>query len=417
MAWRDTLRDATFRGVGFKVDSHDTEVGRRTVTHVYPQRDGAFVEDMGRRPQVYSFDAYIIGEDYTAARDALLKACEQEGAGQLVHPYLGARTVICTAARLRETKDEGGMARFGLSFEETTDPAFPIAAASSGDAVADAGETLADSAGEHFEKTHNLVGYPQFLADSATSIVQDLTAQMDSLLAPVVSTTENLAALKASVDGLYLDAATLVRTPGVLFTRMRATFNSIGNLPDLSGRSSNAAGRYRALRGLAGFGADLESIEETTSTREQQAANQAALAEAIRTLALVEACNAGLDLVQIADAGDATPGQFDSLDGLVALRDELADLLDDRMDVATDDQVFQALMALRARVTAAIPGEASDISRVVTFTPVATTPALVLAHLLYADASRVDELVARNNIRNPLAVLGGRPVKALANAN
>lgn len=48
MSWTDRLQPASFRGVAFKVDGDDLQIGRRTVVHEYPGRDTPSVEDMGR---------------------------------------------------------------------------------------------------------------------------------------------------------------------------------------------------------------------------------------------------------------------------------------------------------------------------------------------------------------------------------
>ena len=116
MSWKNKLRPASFRGASFGVESHQTEQGRRTQVHEYPGRDDPYVEDLGLKAGTFSVRGFCIGADYMAARDKLLEACNQPGAGQLVNPYLGTQNVVCTAVSLSETADEGGMARFDLSF-------------------------------------------------------------------------------------------------------------------------------------------------------------------------------------------------------------------------------------------------------------------------------------------------------------
>ena len=72
------------------------------------------------------------GQDCTAAtrvlvhasrHDELIAALKQRGAGELVHPYYGRKTVtLVSPARISETPDEGGMARFSLDFIEAGFP-------------------------------------------------------------------------------------------------------------------------------------------------------------------------------------------------------------------------------------------------------------------------------------------------------
>jgi len=119
MAWRDNLVPASFRGVRFGIDGHESPIaGRRVQTHEYPGRDEPFTEDLGKRTKRYSFDAWVLGDDYADQRDRLIEACDMAGPGELTHPYLGTRQVVCTACDVTERTREGGMARFSLAFTD-----------------------------------------------------------------------------------------------------------------------------------------------------------------------------------------------------------------------------------------------------------------------------------------------------------
>ena len=48
------------------------------------------------------------------------------------------------------------------------------------------------------------------------------------------------------------------------------------------------------------------------------------------------------------------------------------------------------------------------------YTPQATLPALVIAHRLYGDATRADEVCVRNNVRHPGALRGGMALEVLS---
>ena len=126
MPWRDNLLPASFRGVEFGVDEHESQIaGRRAQTHEYPGRDVPFTEDLGRRTKRYDVEAYIVGEDYFARRDELLDACDMAGPGELVHPYLGSVSVVCRACNLRESTREGRMCRLTLEFVESGENIHP----------------------------------------------------------------------------------------------------------------------------------------------------------------------------------------------------------------------------------------------------------------------------------------------------
>ena len=119
MSWRDRLLRGSYRGRPFFIREHEAEAGgRRVAVHEYPGRDRPYPEDLGRRTKKFRVDAYLVGDDYDVARDALVAACDLPGAGTLVHPYLGTLDVACTDCSVAERTEEGRMARIRLSFVE-----------------------------------------------------------------------------------------------------------------------------------------------------------------------------------------------------------------------------------------------------------------------------------------------------------
>ncbi|MGE0022113.1 MAG: DNA circularization N-terminal domain-containing protein [Hyphomicrobium sp.] len=116
--WKRGLRDAKFRGIAFHVRDREVESGRRIALHEYPKRDAPFPEDMGKATREWSVDAYVIGDDYMARRDSLLKACEREGPGSYVDHWGVSQRVACRRIRLMETSHEGRMCRFSIDFVE-----------------------------------------------------------------------------------------------------------------------------------------------------------------------------------------------------------------------------------------------------------------------------------------------------------
>ena len=127
MAWRENLVPASFRGVEFSIDGHESPLaGRRVQTHEYPGQDRPFTEDLGRRTKRYTFDAWVLGAEYMDQRDRLIEACDMPGPGELVHPYYGTRQVMCTACDVTERTQDGGMARFSLEFTDAGTNQFPL---------------------------------------------------------------------------------------------------------------------------------------------------------------------------------------------------------------------------------------------------------------------------------------------------
>jgi prophage DNA circulation protein len=130
LPWRGRWMPAMFRDARFHVDTGVRESGRRLVPHEFPKRDVPYAEDMGRRAREFTVRGYIIvyprneggnvlkQRNYIPARDALIKALEEEGPAELQLPLLGVLKVACARYRITEENKAGGYCVFDMSFVE-----------------------------------------------------------------------------------------------------------------------------------------------------------------------------------------------------------------------------------------------------------------------------------------------------------
>lgn len=124
-AWRTRLKPASFRGAQFHVETDSQSGGRRVALHEYPKKNQPYAEDMGRHATSHAIEGYLImgptNLDYTGPRDALIRALDADGPGQLVHPSLGPMSVMCERYTVIETRDKGGYCKFDMVFIEAGD--------------------------------------------------------------------------------------------------------------------------------------------------------------------------------------------------------------------------------------------------------------------------------------------------------
>jgi prophage DNA circulation protein len=129
IAWRSSLRRASFRGARFHVDTGVRESGRRIVNHEFPKREVPYAEDMGRKAREFTVRGYIIvyprdtgdllqQKNYIPARDALILALEEDGPANLQLPTLGILNVACQRYRITEEEKFGGYCVFDMTFTE-----------------------------------------------------------------------------------------------------------------------------------------------------------------------------------------------------------------------------------------------------------------------------------------------------------
>lgn len=395
MAWRDQLRPGKFRDAEFFVTGADSDIGRRNVLHEYPLRDLPFVEDLGRKAREFSLECFVIGADYMTARDRLMAAIETEGPGTLVHPWLGQVRVSVRDCRLRESSTEGGMAVFSLTFMEAGDNRFPNAGTDTRSMVASRSDTARGAVSNEFARQYAVAGMPDFLSSSSVGLVGQLVTLLGALPGPQLPTpAASFAALLGSTSA---GLSSTVRSPSTLAAMVTSVIGSLGGL------YAQPAARLSAQRRLFTFGNTLAPVPTTTYVRQQQAANQRATVRLVRQAAVIEG------------ARTASTMSFASYNDAVAVRDELADQLDTHM-LDADDQTYPVMQALRSAVIRDVTARGANLARVVTYTPGATLPALVVAHQLYGDATQESLLIGRNRaIRHPGFVIGGAPLEVLTN--
>lgn len=409
MAWRDQLQKGSFRGAPFFWHRADSEVGRKTARHDYPLRDEAYVEDLGKLPREFTLEVYVLGPEYMAARDKLIKALEEPGPGTLVHPTMGSmKASLANRARMSESTDEGGMARFTLAFVVSSDNRYPDTAKDTAGTVATRTATAKAAASTDFTDTFSVSGFAGWIGDAGLGVVNTAIDGIGSVkglvkppLVPAAATnfTTSLALLKGS-------ASSLIRQPLSLVSGL------MGFVDSVSGLSDDPFAVLNGYRSLFDWGSDLKPVPRTTSNRIVQADNQTALVSLVQRSAVIEAAR----VASTVDFDPLVASERPTYQEATALRDEIADRLDTLMLDTNNDTLYQALADLRVAVIIDITSRGADLSRTVSWTPATTLPALVVAYALYGDAERADEVVVRNRVRHPGFVPGGRPLEVLIDA-
>ena len=407
MSWLQEVQQATIDGVPFFVEGTEGSYGRRAVVHEYPLRDKPFVEDLGRKARSFTVEGLVLGPTYMQARDALTDALEQPGARRLVHPYLGERTVTVLEFKVKETTAEGGMARFSITCVEAGELTYPSAQLDTAQQVDLSADLAMDASLEDFSESFDIGGFPEFVTEAAGFRLGDALDAIQSLSGSLPALPDLASAFGPLIAGVRSGLASLMQGPRALGSALTGLVSGLAGLFELP---STGLG---LLRKLFDFGDDADPVPTSTPgtpstpstpSRIQQAANQAAVSALVQRAAVIEA------------ARNASQIEFTGYVEAVTVREQLADQLDVLAETAGNDQVYQALVTLRSAVIRDITVRGADLARTTTVTPLVTQPALALAYALYEDASRDQEIIARNKVRHPGFVPGGRPLEVLADA-
>jgi len=383
MSWRDELRPASFRGVAFETRGHELGGGRRLARHEYPQRDEPYLEDMGKKAREYKVQAFVIGPDYRAARDALLEALEQSGPGELVHPFFGRRSVVAGEFGLKESTEEGGMATFSLVFTEAGKLAEPDVDIDLPAELLASQETAFDEVANDFAESFDVSGLPAWSLDDIEATINDFLS------------LDAFKAVANEVSGFVSRVADLVMRP-VDFAN-----SVIGLVRRLTDVSSILSTPYMPVRSWR-----TQSVQSETTTRGVVAKQQAAVNMLFHRAALVQETAA----LQATDG----PTVLETRQQVEAARQLVLEHFDTH-DVTPGlprpaPALAAALKALQVNTLVYLRRQAAALPQVYTLQLLEATPAVVLAYDLYQNL-RADEIVRRNAVRHPGFVPAGVPLE------
>lgn len=395
-AWRRSLRRASFRGAAFLVNTSDHETGRRAVTHEFPGRDVPYTEDLGRKARTHAVEAYVLGPDYMPARDALLQACEAEGPGRLITPWTGEAMVICTGCRLRESRADGGMATFSLTFAEAGEAASPGGAPMAGARASVRADDALDAADADLDRSLALDGQPEPVLRDTLAGMRDM-ASAARRARSVMADPQGWAANLALIDDISV-AQLAAAVPSDLLRPLFAD----GSALSASGHTARAG----EMLSLASTAPAVTMPEGAGTMRTTAAENRAALAAYQRRAATAEAARSAALSTPASRAEAAT------------LRENVTDAVDGVLDGAADDGVFAAFTDLQAATVQALAESAGSAPDVVTVRQQAVQPSLVVAHCNVTDRPATEaeaQILARNRVRHPGFVPPGE-LEVLRNA-
>jgi len=389
---------ASFRAINFFVESEERSGGRRGPVHEFPKKDKPFKEDLGRKSRGFSVTAYVIGPEYLTEMRALIEALEDiSGPGDFRSAYHGKHKVGVDDFSVTNTKADGGIARFSISFGETSSKS-PVpsevvnAVAAVKQKVTQATTVIRETAAD----VEDLGGLSDEFLDGPEALLAAAGRAVNAPFSAIVTTVEDLASMRRRIDRMVEDAANLVRVPVDALDAILDALDVVFAPPTLP----------TAFRDLFNSAAALDLVSPSQSPYQTpRRIKEAELFE------LIKAQTKQAILFKTAEL--AADADFEVFGDAITVRDELLDALDDELDSALTDDIYQAIKDLKTAIIGAVPPTGNQLAQQVQFTPFVTTNSLVLSHKLYGDTSKSLDIVARNFIKKPGFIVGGTALEVV----
>lgn len=410
MSWKDELQPASIGGVPVHVRERRGAAGRRYELHEYPKRDTGWAEDMGGHHGPQTFEAFVIGADHFSQRDNLIDVLNKEGPTTLVHPSRGTMQVQIGECPWTESTREGGMTTFTINFVLAGERQYPVAQVDTVGRVETTVNSGLTALQTDVNSRFNISGLPGWVATSANEWIQKGFDQLQ----PFTDSVSIASNLGRTISGIQSNLTLLMSTPDAMATQLSDVMVSLFGDTSFDGAQGMDQARavQRTLSDQLAAAKTAETIPLTTPSRQQQAANRDALIELFTVSVSLLTAQTIVQASQAVGVETNEQSPFDSYDHAIAIRDEQLQLLDDIANTASDD-LYLAIRDLQTDLINHINAHGYQLERVASYSPVVEMPALIIAHLLYGDATRETDIVRRNNVRHPGFTPAGDPLEVL----
>lgn len=399
-----TLREASYEGIRFDVDSATLSFGRRTVTHEFPQRDTSYVEDLGKATRQFSIQGFIVGDDFIDRSKRLIDKIESQvgtdrraNHGKLVHPWLGSLEVTPIDNPSITYDKAKRICTFTLTFLEAGNESTKKTTSWANKLLSKADALYAKIFGD-------------WTPDKIAGIVDDVTRQINSCAA-VLSNCQFAQMFNLGNDILELghDIATSLYNK-----KEQARSSLLGALGLSQYAQSTTDWKLASIKCTDAITLPvLKPVNVASSTgTSKKLSDKERINEAVdeikKNFRLVLIANAMGAISMIGEDNDVDTDSNSkktlSDEQILKIRNNLLDAIDAEMLIqGTDDNqdyldLVDSYVAVYKFLTEMLNGD----SGIETVTLKQSEPSFVLAYDKYGDSTRADEIAERNDVINPL---------------
>ena len=406
MGWRESLREASFDGIRFKVDTAEFVGGWNISTKDIPKKEKATkgnsdidkvfpklgksreskTDETSLKPKVFNVIMYFVGENYLSERNAILNRFNQGGAGELILPTLGKVKCFIQDFTATFNNQEGGFETISCVFISRPDEQQVISSVDTETALSGGVLDSILSIGDSFG--YKVLGVADYVFDEAENIAEKLSGSVFDLVG-LGSANDKVSDYMLKIRSFEADVATIIRTP----TRYYEEITEL--VGGLSGIFDKPASAWEAQKKLFdSFGSDFKPVNQTTPNRVAQANNQDSVEFTVKALSAVEMANAGAGV------------DFVSVEQSDLIKDQTIEALDSiALDVADSQQrqeLYFAIVDVKDKFINQVEQASENLPQSRDISTQELEPSVVVAYDLYADEERSGEIVERNGVIHPL---------------
>lgn len=399
--WAKNLRECSFKGVKFFINSAEDEVGAIITVEEGKYKTNPTSLNEGRRLRNFSFSAFIIGEDAWGKSEKLRIACEDIKDGELIHPKFGLLTVYSESfKRILEKKD---FIKLDLLFVESGHKIKPTIIKKSTAELENSVDLLDKENEEYFASDYYLpdVNRPNnpneyfasdyYLPDikrdikTAGEIAKSTIEQIKEKIKMTEDAIDDVNDTIMSLDSMVDDVFYYLRKPKVFASKIQAGFDLLTKTIDKTGMG---------LLNLLGI-SNNKTGGKSIST--------------LQTFLKVANLNSQAKILPLIDFKN----RYEATEYLQEFNKQTENILNTMPYISPNYvNAFENMTAEVGKYIKTIIINSKNYKKV---NLKEITPAIVLSYNLYGDIKNSEKIIKENNIKHPLFVPKGIDIEVLEN--
>lgn len=381
---------ASYNGVPFFVKVAKSSGGREIVTSVLPFSDKHVNEDFGKKVRSFSCTIYLVGVNCDVDREKLEEEFNKEGYFELVHPYYGKFNARCPAYEFEYNSDIQEYVTGEVTFVQESEPKQSARSVEDlrGVSIEKSASVLA-SAKSNFVENFSIASKAKSIVDTVvgyTNQALDMIENARSSLRNVAEFVNEISKIRENIELILNAPADFASRLQDLLTMVKETFST-----------EDAANNY--------VNESLTIMSDTISAR--ASSSDLVAGEMTGYIdQLIVASAASMVARSVVDCS------FKSADEAGELQTRVSESFRVAAESATSIEDYANIMDLQATSLKYLRDEMSKLAVVVELPIAGSRDILSVCFDCYGDLDRIDDILERNQIGDPLIV--NRSIKVLS---
>lgn len=370
----------SFKGVPFFFDSADFSGGGRNVqTNEIPFSDSHVNEDVGKNVESYQFNIYFVGEDAENKKNEFLKVCNEDGAGELVHPHFGVFNARVKGGISLSYNNRLEYISGSVTFVPENDFEIQNTVVSLSGKTKAKAEELRNAVANYSSKKLDVSGKNRSIVDKAV----DLSYKAVDAVYSARKVLQKASEFVKQVGRIKSNIRTALMAPRDFVSRMQ---NLVTMSEDVLNFDVNPKDNVSNCIGLMQFSSDVEVFDGVSSENKNS----------IETLVrLTAASSVAENLVDCEFASTSEAEDF---------HEKISDSFESMLGLVTDADLYMKAVELEAVSLKNLREKISRIPYEVSVDIPETNNLLSIVYGVYGNLDNFDDILSRNGYRDPLFV-------------